>query len=245
MSPVGAARIREETTMAGSDRRALDALNRRQVLGLGGLGAAALVIAGCRPGRPGTTTTTVPGGGGSCVLTPKQTEGPYYLDDDLVRSDIVEGHAGAPLRLELVVENARCAPLAGAAVDIWHADAAGAYSGFGTAAASRTFLRGTQLTDNTGKVAFQTIYPGWYVGRAVHIHVKVHTGGREVHTGQLYFDEALNDAVFRTAPYNSRTGARTRNAADMIYYNGGAASMVAVAGTPAGYTGTKTLVVQA
>jgi protocatechuate 3,4-dioxygenase beta subunit len=231
--------------MTETGGRAFDALNRRQLLGLGGLGAAALVVAGCRPGRPGTTTTTRPGGGGACVLTPEQTEGPYYLDNDLVRSNIVEGHPGAPLRLGLLVEDARCAPLAGAAVDIWHADAAGAYSGFGTAAASRTFLRGTQLSDNTGRVVFQTIYPGWYVGRAVHIHVKVHTGGREVHTGQLYFDEALNDTVMRTAPYNRRTGTRTRNATDFIYRSGGAASMVAVTGDPAAYTGTKTLVVRA
>jgi protocatechuate 3,4-dioxygenase beta subunit len=222
-----------------------DSFSRRRLLELGGMGAAALVAAGCmRPGRPPTsTTTTRPGGGGACALTPEQTEGPYYLDTDLVRVDITDNHPGTPLRLELLVENAACAALAGAAVDIWHCDAAGNYSGFGAGSSSRTFLRGTQVSDAAGKVAFETIYPGWYPGRATHIHVKVHTGGREVHTGQLYFDEALNTEVYRTAPYSAKTGNRVLNAADGIYRNGGAASLLAVSAADAGYLGQKTLVV--
>jgi protocatechuate 3,4-dioxygenase beta subunit len=216
----------------------------RRLLELGGMGAAALVAAGCmRPGRPPTTTTTTRPGGGACTLTPEQTEGPYYLDNDLVRSNIVDGHPGTPLRLELLVENAACDALAGAAVDIWHCDAAGTYSGFGAGASSRTFLRGTQIADAAGKVVFETIYPGWYVGRATHIHVKVHTGGREVHTGQLYFDDALNTAVYEAAPYSAKTGNRVLNAADGIYRNGGAASLLAVSAAGAGYVGRKTLVV--
>jgi protocatechuate 3,4-dioxygenase beta subunit len=224
--------------------RGLVILSRRQLLGLTGMGAAALVAAGCRPGtRPPTTTTTTGPGGGSCVLTPKQTEGPYYLDNDLVRSDITDGRPGTPLSLRLLVENGSCAPLPGAIVDVWHCDASGAYSGFGAGASSRSFLRGTQIADAAGRVTFETVYPGWYAGRATHIHVKVHNGGREIHTGQLYFDEALNDAVYRTAPYASHTGTRTRNTSDFIYLGGGAQSMVAVAGSGAGYTGDKTLVV--
>jgi protocatechuate 3,4-dioxygenase beta subunit len=177
------------------------------------------------------------------VLTPEQTEGPYYLDNDLVRSNIVDGHPGTPLRLELLVQDARCAARPGAAVDIWHCDAAGVYSGFGAGAADRNFLRGTQVADATGKVVFETIYPGWYVGRATHIHVKVHNGGREIHTGQLYFDEALNDAVYRSAPY-LKAGTRVRNTSDFIYRNGGAQSTLALAPAGAGYTATKALVVQ-
>jgi protocatechuate 3,4-dioxygenase beta subunit len=234
-----------QATQAGPARPegVSDTISRRRLLELGGMGAAALVAAGCmRPGGPPTTTTTTPGGA-ACRLTPEQTEGPYYLDNDLVRSNIIDGHPGTPLRLELLVENAACAALAGAAVDIWHCDAAGAYSGFGAGASSRTFLRGTQIADAAGKVVFETIYPGWYVGRATHIHVKVHTGGREIHTGQLYFDEALNDAVYRQAPYSSKTGNRVRNTGDGIYRNGGAESLVAVAPSIPGYVGRKTLVV--
>jgi hypothetical protein len=217
---------------------------RRRLLGALGAGAAALAVAGCTrpPGGGGTTTTTTPGGGGACVLTPEQTEGPYYLDNDLVRSNIVDGHPGTPLRLELLVEDPSCAPRPGAAVDIWHCDAAGVYSGFGAGASNRNFLRGTQVAGADGKVVFETIYPGWYVGRATHIHVKVHVGGREIHTGQLYFDEALNDAVYRSAPY-AKAGTRVRNSGDGIYRVGGAQSMLALTPAGAGYTGSKTLVV--
>ena len=84
----------------------------------------------------------------------------------------------------------------GATVDIWHSDATGNYSGFGSTSSNKTFLRGVQTTDANGAVTFTTIYPGWYQGRAVHIHVKVYAGGTEVHTGQLFFDDAVNGAVF-------------------------------------------------
>jgi protocatechuate 3,4-dioxygenase beta subunit len=217
-----------------------DAMSRRTLLGAVGAGAA-LLAAGCsNPGRPPTTTTP---GGGACRLTPEQTEGPYYIDDSLVRRNITDGRPGTPLTLTLTVQDPSCQPRPGAAVDIWHCDAVGAYSGFGAGAGSRTFLRGTQVAGADGVVTFETIYPGWYVGRATHIHVKVHTGGREIHTGQLYFDEAVNNAVYRTAPYTSHVGTRTMNAWDVIYLGGGAQSMVQLAQAGTGYTGTKTLVV--
>ncbi len=175
----------------------------------------------------------------SCVLTPELTEGPYYIDGEKVRRDIREGHPGALLMLHLRVLNAStCKPIRGAAVDIWHADAAGNYSGFGAGASSRTFLRGIQKTDASGNALFTTIYPGWYPGRTVHIHVKVHVGGAVVHTGQLFFPDTLTDKVYTAAPYAARGPRNVRNAQDSIFVNGGRTSVLKVARSGAGYIGS-------
>jgi hypothetical protein len=123
----------------------------------------------------------------------------------------------------------------------WHADATGNYSGFGSTTSNKTFLRGVQTTDANGAATFATIYPGWYQGRAVHIHIKVYAGGSAVHTGQLFFDDSVTGTVFGTAPYNSRGNGWLRNAQDGIYNNGGSQSLVQVAKDTAGYTGTMTL----
>jgi protocatechuate 3,4-dioxygenase beta subunit len=155
------------------------------------------------------------------------------------------------------VEATGCTPIKDAAIDVWHCDAGGVYSGFSQASAggpggapggsqsttdSQTFLRGTQVTDANGLAEFQTIYPGWYRGRAVHIHMKVHVGGAVVHTGQLFFDDSLTDQVYRTAPYSSRGTRDVRNSADDIYRSAGAASAVLPV-TPAdrGYAGAITV----
>jgi len=178
----------------------------------------------------------VESGAVSCVLTPELTEGPYYISGERLRRDIREGHAGTPLGLRLRVLNAAtCKPIKSAAVDIWHADAAGNYSGFGNGAGSRTFLRGIQKTDAHGLAVFTTIYPGWYQGRTVHIHVKVHVGGSVVHTGQLFFPDSLTDTVFKAPPYAARGLRQVRNADDSIFVNGGKRSMLAVKKHGAGY----------
>jgi protocatechuate 3,4-dioxygenase beta subunit len=150
------------------------------------------------------------------VLAPELTEGPYYLDVDRVRSDITEGRPGTPLALALTVVNAStCAPIKDAAVDIWHTDASGVYSG--VEGDSGMFMRGTQISDADGKVEFATIYPGWYSGRTVHIHLKVHAGGNEVHTGQLFFPEEISSAVYATGVYASRGDADQSNDSDSIF----------------------------
>jgi hypothetical protein len=129
-----------------------------------------------------------------------------------------------------------------AIVEIWHCDAAGEYSGFTTTGVGqRTYLRGGQRTDAKGLASFLTIYPGWYQGRTVHIHVKVHVGGNVVHTGQLYFPDTLTDAVYRHAPYSSRPGRDTRNANDAIFRNGGSRSMLSLHRSGAGYVGAITM----
>jgi protocatechuate 3,4-dioxygenase beta subunit len=137
----------------------------------------------------------------SCMLALEQTEGPYYFDPNAIRSDIREDREGETLRLAIRVRDAAsCAPLQNAVVEIWHCDAGGVYSGFDAGEGER-FLRGAQVTNADGLVEFVTIYPGWYPGRTVHIHAKVHASNTAVLTTQLYFDEAASDAVYANAPY--------------------------------------------
>jgi protocatechuate 3,4-dioxygenase beta subunit len=196
---------------------------------LGGAALTVLGVAGLKPGRSRAA------GDASCVLTPEQTEGPYYIAGEKFRRNITDGHAGTPLLLQTtVVDATTCRPIKNAAVDIWHADAAGVYSGFGAGAASRTFMRGIQRTNAKGLATFRTVYPGWYEGRTVHIHVKVHIGGNVVHTGQLYFRDNLTDAVYRRGPYTARPNRATRNADDPIYRNGGSRSLLTVRKNSAG-----------
>jgi protocatechuate 3,4-dioxygenase beta subunit len=177
----------------------------------------------------------------TCVLSPEMTEGPYYVAADAkIRKDIRAGQAGTPLALKLGVANvASCKPVKNAAVDIWHASAGGVYSDEQqNNTVGQTFLRGVQKTNANGIAAFTTIYPGWYPGRTVHIHVKVHIGGNVIHTGQLFFDDMLTDAVFRKAPYAARGSRDTRNSNDSIYVNGGSRSMLTVKKQEAGYAAT-------
>ncbi|NUR77889.1 MAG: intradiol ring-cleavage dioxygenase [Thermoleophilia bacterium] len=211
---------------------------RRSLARLGGLlvaaaGGNALLAGGAAGGNKAVETRAV-----QCVLTPELTEGPYYIAGEQLRRDVRDGHRGTPLSLRLsVLDASTCRPIKGAAVDIWHADAAGDYSGFG-GGGSRTFLRGIQKTDRNGLAVFTTIYPGWYRGRAVHIHVKVHVGGSVVHTGQLFFPDALTQAVYKSAPYSSRGNPDTPNASDSIFVNGGKRSLLALKKQGAGYVGT-------
>ena len=210
-----------------------DRLTRRgSLLTLGGFVAAAFgwsesESAGAGPSAVATGLVT-------CVLTPEQTEGPYYVANEHVRRNITEGRPGTPLTLRTTVVNAsNCKPIKGAAVDIWHADASGTYSG--VLGNTGTFMRGIQRANAKGLALFQTVYPGWYRGRTVHIHVKVHIGGNVVHTGQLYFPDSLTDVVYAHSPYSSRPNRDTRNATDSVYRNGGSKSMLAVHKSGAGY----------
>jgi len=222
---------------------------RRSLAKLGGL--VATVAAGGWSGRllgddaEAAGPAGVASGAVTCVLAPEQTEGPYYIDGEKLRRDITEGKKGVRLTLQLrVVDASTCKPIRSATVDVWHCDAAGAYSGFGAGASSRTFLRGLQKTNAKGIATFRTIYPGWYPGRTVHIHVKVHIGGNVVHTGQLYFPDSVTDAVYRRAPYSSRPGRDARNPADAIFRNGGSRSLLKLRRDGAAYVAGITMGVQ-
>ena len=210
---------------------------------LGGLFATLLGAGGWKLAElEGSGPAAVASGAVSCVLTPEQTEGPYYIPNEKLRRNITEGRAGTPLALQLsVVDASTCKSISGAAVDIWHADAGGVYSGFGSGSGNRTFMRGIQRTDAKGLARFRTVYPGWYRGRTVHIHVKVHVAGNVVHTGQLYFPDTLTDRVFRRAPYNRRPNRDTRNATDSVFRNGGKRSLLSVRKTDGLYVAAITM----
>jgi protocatechuate 3,4-dioxygenase beta subunit len=185
----------------------------------------------------------------NCVVRPAQTEGPFFVDEMLNRSDIRTNTAdgtvksGAPLALTFVVSRVgnACEPLPGAIVDIWHCDAAGVYSGVNDIRAGSTagqdFLRGYQVTDAGGRASFTTIYPG----RAVHIHFKIRMeeGGRNYDfTSQLYFDDAFTDQVYQAEPYAARGGRNTLNANDGLYRNGGDQLILNVVPVVEGYAAT-------
>ena len=209
---------------------------RSSLLRLGGFVGGALGVGAWKVAESeGAGPAGVASGAVKCILTPEQTEGPYYIDGEKLRRNITEGRPGIPLLLRAFVVNAAtCKAIKNATVDIWHADAAGVYSGFGQGAGNRTFMRGLQKTNEKGLALFRTVYPGWYQGRTVHIHVKVHLGGNVVHTGQLYFPDSVTDAVYRKAPYSSRGARDVRNANDSIFRNGGSKSLVSVGKNSAG-----------
>jgi protocatechuate 3,4-dioxygenase beta subunit len=216
-------------------------LSRREsLLAAGGLIAAALIPEAAE--AAGSGPAAVATGAVSCVLTPEMTEGPYYVPSEKVRRNITEGRPGTPLELRLSVVNASsCKPIKSAVVDIWHADALGVYSGAVANNPGTNFMRGVQKTDAHGLVLFTTVYPGWYQGRAVHIHVKVYLGGTVVHTGQFFFSDALTDTVYTRSPYSSRPSRTTRNADDSIYRNGGSRALLKVTKVGTGYRGAITM----
>jgi protocatechuate 3,4-dioxygenase beta subunit len=208
------------------------------LLRLGGFLAALLGAGGWKLAQS-EGPAAVASGAVTCVLTPEQTEGPYYIANERVRRNITEGRPGAPLVLRLfVVDASTCRPIKGAAVDIWHADAGGVYSGLGSGSGNRRFMRGIQRTDAKGLARFRTVYPGWYRGRTVHIHVKVHVGGNVVHTGQLYFPDSWTDRVFRRKPYSRRPNRDTCNATDFVFRNGGRRSLLGLRKSVGLYVGT-------
>jgi protocatechuate 3,4-dioxygenase beta subunit len=204
---------------------------------LAALGGIAAGVLGWKAETASAGPAAVASGVVSCVLTPELTEGPYYLPNEAVRRNITEGRPGTPLALRLtVVDASTCKAIRNAKVDIWHADAVGVYSG--VQGNTGTFMRGIQPTNAHGIALFDTVYPGWYQGRAVHVHVKVHLGGSVVHTGQLFFPDTLTDAVYKNAPYDTRGARDTRNATDSIYRNGGSRSVLALVKSGSGYVGT-------
>jgi protocatechuate 3,4-dioxygenase beta subunit len=222
-------------------------LSRREALAfLGATGA--LLFFGCSD----STATSTPGEtSSSCLVRPELTEGPYYVDEELNRSDIRSDpsdgtvKAGALLALTFNVSRASsstCEPLDDAIVDVWHCDALGVYSdvsdpGFNTA--GKKFLRGYQVTGADGVARFTTIYPGWYQGRAVHMHFKVRSSSSASSayefTSQLFFDDSLTDQVHAQQPYASKGQRDLRNSGDGIYSQGGSQLVLNVTQTADGY----------
>jgi len=184
----------------------------------------------------------------------EQDEGPYHRDAQPTRRDVVEDREGVALQLGIRLTDGRPGPTGtprtGAVVEIWQCDALGRYSGFPPPDSSvvvtaenasrveylpdQTFLRGRQTTDSAGMVEFHTIYPGWYPGRTVHVHVMVHVDG-VVFTSQLYFPDEISDQVLARVPYNERAGRDTTNNTDEIFATGGEPAVLDVAPVGGGY----------
>lgn len=174
--------------------------------------------------------------GEACVVTPAMTLGPCHAASP-TRKDVSEGLAGLPVRLALrVVKAGSCEPVANAGVEIWHTNPAGVYSAFARGsmcnpsdadAGSKAFCRGVQVSDANGRVDFDTVFPGWYPGRTIHIHVTVRVDGKEYVTSQLFFEDAFTDAILASHPdYRGRPARTTTNANDGIARGGGANTVV-------------------
>jgi protocatechuate 3,4-dioxygenase beta subunit len=217
-------------------------LTRREALGAVGAAGAALAF-GCgdSPTSPSSTTSTnTTSTNATCAVTPTETTGPFPSLADLFRSDIREGKSGTLLALTIRVVNAvsGCAAVPNANVEIWHVDAAGDYSQYGTQT-TQTFLRGIQATNNNGEVTFTTIYPGWYQGRATHIHVEVTMGGRSVKVTQIAFPETINNTVHTSGVYASRGSNPMSNLVDGIFSDSLSSEIVTPTGSVnGGYAAT-------
>ena len=207
------------------------------------MGAASAALAfgcGSSPTSPTTTENPVTGTNAACAITPTETVGPFPSLTDLFRSDIREGKAGTVLTLtvKVVNVNSSCAGVANANVEIWHVDATGNYSQYGTQTA-QTFLRGIQTTNSNGEVTFTTIYPGWYQGRATHIHLEVTIGGVSRKVTQIAFPETVNNTVHLSGVYASRGTNPMSNLSDGIFSDSLSSELVTPTGNAAsGYSAT-------
>lgn len=199
---------------------------------------------------------------GSCELTTEAIDGPYYVDDVFVRSAISDEREGIPLSLDLKIVDEDCSPIEGATVDVWHCDALGNYSGFPDAdpdefpnlrgrakpSSELIFCRGRQIADENGSVTFQTIYPGWYTPRTVHIHLKAFLNDWEMIGTQLYFPQELNDKILgQEQPYTKRGKSPYKNQGDMVIKRSGGGTNAwptVVQRQSASILGTHTLVVK-
>lgn len=167
------------------------------------------------------------GGSQQCRMLKNSVEGPFFFCANPGSADIARGKPGAPLAIALrAVDAVTCQPIRDAVIDIWHCDASGLYSGHDLAVDEAIkdtkhtpptngdrYCRGALRTDSDGIAEFRSIYPGYYVGRAIHIHFKVHIGNRAFLTNQAHLPEPDNTAVMAMAPYNMpRKGTRIANA---------------------------------
>ena len=185
----------------------------------------------------------------SCQETASQIEGPFYFNPNLDRVEIYEDRMGTPINFMLTIQDINCQALPNALVEIWHADAAGIYSGYvnqGQDTRGETFLRGAQVSDEQGVAHFTSVYPGWYPGRAAHVHFKVSIQGRVLLTSQFYFSDQITQAVYQQPPYQSRGMADTPRDSDRFFLSAGELAdglVMDVTSNDSGYQGQLVVVV--
>lgn len=246
--------------MENDDRQIGRVLSRREALTLFSVAGVATLLSACALPNGGSSAangpsaeavaTTNAGLAPGCVVRPELTEGPVFVEEDLDRADIrtdpSNGAVSEGTQFDLTfritqVDNNACTPLASVRVDIWHCDAEGIYSDtseLGMQTVGQKFLRGYQTTDTSGIAKFTTIYPGWYAGRAVHIHFKIRNDAGYEFTSQLFFDEALTDEAFKQAPYAARGEPAVRNSEDNIYQESSGQLLLTVDKVDSGYAAT-------
>ncbi|MEV0288964.1 MULTISPECIES: hypothetical protein [unclassified Kribbella] len=230
--------------MEDDDKPVGRVLTRRRALAVFGAAGVTFTAVGTAVAADAATSTTV-----DCVAKPEMTEGPYFVDEGLNRSDLrvdtSDGSRVAGTTFTLVlhilqVGSKACTPLPGATVDLWHCDAAGIYSDIAAEGTTgKNFLRGYQVSNPGGIVKFTTILPGWYQGRTVHTHVKVRTTGADgspyEFTSQLYFPEEFKAAYLAAAPYAAKGTPDTTNDTDMHYADLGDQMLLQPKQTSSGY----------
>ena len=220
-----------------------DFLNK-SIFGAGSIIALPVALSSCAE-----EDTVNPDGDGSCSVSPRETAGPFPIKTpaDLARANIIADRAGIALLMNIQIQNSNndCEPLAGVLVDVWHCDAQGNYSEYGDFE-DQSFLRGRQTTDANGRVSFISIYPGWYPGRAPHIHIEIlEEGGNSLLISQIAFPEDISEAVYSADGYNGT--ADTSNSGDGIFRDSLSENMTdAMEGNNVdGYTLEKVIVVSA
>jgi protocatechuate 3,4-dioxygenase beta subunit len=241
--------MKRATFTSGSRRPTpgVKTVTRRQALGALGATLSLVNCSSSPTAADATTTTTTGTTNATCAAAPTETLGPYPSIANFIRSDIREGKTGVPVTLTITVVNANsnCAPVSGAVVDIWQCDAEGHYSEYaqqGYNGTSETFLRGIQTTDPSGNVTFTTVYPGWYAGRATHIHVEVTANGKAVKVTQIAFPESVTAAVYASSVYASKGQNPTSNSSDMVFADSLSSETATISGSPSsGYTATFTV----
>ncbi|HSL70302.1 MAG TPA: intradiol ring-cleavage dioxygenase [Longimicrobiales bacterium] len=231
-------------------------LSRREALIL--LGGASLSLVGAGSSSSAAERIDTGSPTATCVVRPQLTEGPFFVDERLNRADIRADPATGATRAGVLLtvafgisrlNGAACTPLPGVFVDVWHCDAAGLYSDVrANGTVGQKFLRGYQVTDANGLARFTTIYPGWYSGRAVHIHFKIRTelsnNSAYEYTSQLFFPESLNSTVHAQPPYAGRGQRKVLNSNDGIYRGGGSQLLLDPKATGEGYAAQINLAVQ-
>ncbi|MCC9063185.1 intradiol ring-cleavage dioxygenase [Flavobacterium piscisymbiosum] len=223
---------------------------RNGILGIASLATASKLLESC------SKSDNDDSGDGSCSVSPSETKGPFPIKtpSQLVLENIKSDRVGVALLINLVIENKNnnCSPLAGVLVDVWHCDKDGNYSEYGGTSMQQTdytsvhFLRGRQTTDSKGEVSFISIFPGWYQGRAPHIHVEVlSTSGSSLLVTQIAFPETVSSTVYSSTNYAAHGQADTSNTKDNVFSDSLSDELATLTGNLTdGYTLSKTIIVK-